>query len=145
MGRIVIARVRILPNGFSSQRSVLMPRSTVSLGPPKRPPPAGGSRDPLLARQVPETIDVALIREAAKQKSPLRPACSRIAQSSRRSAGPPGAGVKVQIWREASEATRLSELDVEPQLGRPQGIEVGGVPCARLQFRASIPHRRFVP
>lgn len=144
MGPIAIARVRILPNGFSSQRSVLTQRSTVSLGPPKRPPSAGGSRDPPLARRVPETIDVALIREAAKQIAITTCVLTdRVVVEALRGAS--GRGVKVQIWREASEATRLSELDVEPQLGRPQGIEVGGVPCARLQFRASIPHRRFVP
>jgi hypothetical protein len=120
-----------------------MPRSTVSLGLPKRPPPAGGSRDPLLARRVPETIDVALIREAVKEIAITTCVLTddAVVEALR---GASGRGVKLQIWREASEATRLSELDAESQLGKPQGIELGGAPCARLQFRASIPHRRFV-
>ena len=34
-------------------------------------------------------------------------------------------GVKVRVWREASEAARLSEFDVEAQLGgRVQGLEL---------------------
>jgi phosphatidylserine/phosphatidylglycerophosphate/cardiolipin synthase-like enzyme len=34
-------------------------------------------------------------------------------------------GVKVRIWRDASEAARLSEFDVEAQLGgRVQGLEL---------------------
>ena len=32
--------------------------------------------------------------------------------------------MKLQIWRDASEATRLSEYDVEAQLGRVQGVEI---------------------
>jgi phosphatidylserine/phosphatidylglycerophosphate/cardiolipin synthase-like enzyme len=34
-------------------------------------------------------------------------------------------GAKVRIWRDASEAARLGEFDVEAQLGvRPQGLEL---------------------
>jgi len=71
-----------------------------------------------------ETIDVALIRQAAKQidmaayvltdravVEALREAASR--------------GVKERVWRDASEAPRLSEVDVEAQLGgRVQGLEI---------------------
>jgi hypothetical protein len=36
-----------------------------------------------------------------------------------------GGGVKVRIWRDASEAARLSDFDVEAQLGgRVQGLEI---------------------
>jgi phosphatidylserine/phosphatidylglycerophosphate/cardiolipin synthase-like enzyme len=36
-----------------------------------------------------------------------------------------GRGVKVRIWRDAGEAARLSDLDVEAQLGRrPEGLEL---------------------
>jgi phosphatidylserine/phosphatidylglycerophosphate/cardiolipin synthase-like enzyme len=71
-----------------------------------------------------ERIDVTLLREAAKQIDmaayvltdtavfeALREASAR--------------GVKLRIWRDASEATRLSEYDVEAQLGgRVQGVEI---------------------
>jgi phosphatidylserine/phosphatidylglycerophosphate/cardiolipin synthase-like enzyme len=69
-----------------------------------------------------------LIREAAKQTdmaayvltdtaviAALRDASAR--------------GVKVRIWRDASEAARLSELDVEAQFGgRVQGLELRSSP-----------------
>lgn len=33
--------------------------------------------------------------------------------------------MKVRIWRDASEAARLSEFDIEARLGtRPQGLEI---------------------
>jgi phosphatidylserine/phosphatidylglycerophosphate/cardiolipin synthase-like enzyme len=43
-------------------------------------------------------------------------------------------GVKVRIWRDASEAARLSEFDAEAQLGgRVQGIELrSSVPGGEL-------------
>lgn len=93
-------------------------------GSTQAPSPAGGSRDPLLARRVPETIDVALIREAAKQIAITTCVLTdrAVVEALR---GASGRGVKVQIWCEASEATRLSELDVEPRLGRPQPAFTG--------------------
>jgi phosphatidylserine/phosphatidylglycerophosphate/cardiolipin synthase-like enzyme len=71
-----------------------------------------------------ERIDVALIREATKQidvaayvltdstiVEPLREASAR--------------GMKVRVWRDASQAARLSAFDVEAQLGgRVQGLEL---------------------
>jgi phosphatidylserine/phosphatidylglycerophosphate/cardiolipin synthase-like enzyme len=63
-----------------------------------------------------ERIDVALIREAAKQIDMAayvltdRAVIEALRQASAR-------GVKVRIRRDASEAARLSEFDVEAQLG----------------------------
>ena len=71
-----------------------------------------------------ETIDVALIRQAARQIditayvltdtaiiAALREASTR--------------GVKVRIWRDASMAQKVADFDVEAQLGgRTKGIEV---------------------
>ena len=70
-----------------------------------------------------ERIDVALIREAAKQidmaayvltdSTVVEALCAAAVR-----------GVKVRIWRDASEAARLSEFDVEAQLGgQVQGLE----------------------
>jgi hypothetical protein len=72
-------------------------------------------------------IDVALIREAAK----------RIDMTGLRAHGPrryrgvargSSRGVRVRIWRDASQAARLGEFDVEAQLGdRGQGLEAAVV------------------
>ena len=80
-----------------------------------------------------ETIDVGLIREAARQidmaayvltdstiVGALREASAR--------------GVKVRIWRDAGEAARLSEFDVTAQLGgQIRGLEIRSkAPCGEL-------------
>jgi phosphatidylserine/phosphatidylglycerophosphate/cardiolipin synthase-like enzyme len=63
-----------------------------------------------------ERIDVGLLREAAKQIDMAayvltdRAVVEALRQAAER-------GVKVRIWRDASEAARLSEFDVEAQLG----------------------------
>jgi phosphatidylserine/phosphatidylglycerophosphate/cardiolipin synthase-like enzyme len=80
-----------------------------------------------------ERIDVALIGEAAKQIDMAaylltdRAVIEALRQASAR-------GVKVRIWRDASEAARLSEFDVEAPLGgRVQGIELrSNAPGAEL-------------
>ncbi len=71
-----------------------------------------------------ERIDVALIREAAKQIDMAAYVLtdSAVIQALREASM---RGVKVRIWRDASEAARLSEFDVEAQLGgRVQGLEL---------------------
>jgi phosphatidylserine/phosphatidylglycerophosphate/cardiolipin synthase-like enzyme len=71
-----------------------------------------------------ERIDVALLREAAKQIDMAAYVLtdSAVIEALRAAAE---RGVKVRIWRDASEAARLSDFDVEAQLGgRPQGIEL---------------------
>jgi phosphatidylserine/phosphatidylglycerophosphate/cardiolipin synthase-like enzyme len=80
-----------------------------------------------------ERIDVALIGEAAKQIDMAaylltdRAVIEALRQASAR-------GVKVRIWRDASEAARLSEFDVDAPLGgRVQGIELrSNAPGAEL-------------
>ncbi len=71
-----------------------------------------------------ETIDVGLIREAAKQIDMAayvltdRAVIDELREAAER-------GVKVRIWRDASEAARLSDFDVEAQLGgQVQGLEI---------------------
>ena len=71
-----------------------------------------------------EKIDVALIGEAAKQIDMRayvltdRAVVEALREASAR-------GVKVRIWRDASEAARLNEFDVEVQLGgRVKGLEL---------------------
>jgi PLD-like domain len=63
-----------------------------------------------------ERIDVALIREATKQIDMAayvltdRAVIEALRQTAAR-------GVNVRIWRDASEAVRVNEFDVEAQLG----------------------------
>jgi len=71
-----------------------------------------------------ETIDVGLIREAAKQIYMAayvltdRAVIDELREAAER-------GGKVRIWRDASEAARLSDFDVEAQLGgQVQGLEI---------------------
>jgi phosphatidylserine/phosphatidylglycerophosphate/cardiolipin synthase-like enzyme len=71
-----------------------------------------------------ERIDVALIGEAAKQIDMAayvltdRAVVDALRKAAER-------GVKVRIWRDASEAVRLNEFDVAAQLGgRVQGLEL---------------------
>jgi phosphatidylserine/phosphatidylglycerophosphate/cardiolipin synthase-like enzyme len=69
-------------------------------------------------------IDVALIRDAAKQ---IDIAAYVLTDSAVNEAlrGAFARGVKVRIWRDASEAARLSEFDVEAKHGgRVQGVEI---------------------
>jgi phosphatidylserine/phosphatidylglycerophosphate/cardiolipin synthase-like enzyme len=81
----------------------------------------------------PKTIDVALLREALKQIDMAayvltdRAVIEALRQAAAR-------GVKVRIWRDASEAARLSEFDVEAQLGsRVHGLELrSNVPGGEL-------------
>ena len=109
----------------SSRRSCSARRSSTDPVPPSRPADVGGAAEIHYGPgEDLERIDVALIREAAKQIDmaayvltdsavieALREASSR--------------GVKVRVWRDASEAARLSEFDVEAQLGgRVQGLEI---------------------
>jgi phosphatidylserine/phosphatidylglycerophosphate/cardiolipin synthase-like enzyme len=71
-----------------------------------------------------ERIDVALIREAATQIDMAAYVLtdSAVIEALRDASA---CGVKVLIWRDASEAARLSEFDVEAQLGGPvQGLEI---------------------
>jgi phosphatidylserine/phosphatidylglycerophosphate/cardiolipin synthase-like enzyme len=71
-----------------------------------------------------EEIDVALIHEAAKQIDTAGYVLtdSAVIEGLRAAAEH---GVKVRIWRDASEAARLSAFDVEAQLrGRVLGLEV---------------------
>jgi hypothetical protein len=110
MGPIAIARVRILPNGFSSQRSVLMPHSTVSLGPPKRPPLAGaaaeihyraptrpskGSTSFCFAKPGKQIDMAAYVLSDSAVIEALRDASAR--------------GEKVRVWRDASGAACCSK------------------------------------
>ena len=71
-----------------------------------------------------ERIDVALIGEAATQiDMPAYVLTDRAVVEALRQAA--SRGVKVRIWRGASEAARLSEFDVETQLRKwPQGLEL---------------------
>jgi phosphatidylserine/phosphatidylglycerophosphate/cardiolipin synthase-like enzyme len=71
-----------------------------------------------------EKIDAALIREAAKQIDMTAYVLTDIAIiEALRDAS--SHGVKVRVWSDASEAARLSEFDVERQLGgRVQGLEI---------------------
>jgi phosphatidylserine/phosphatidylglycerophosphate/cardiolipin synthase-like enzyme len=71
-----------------------------------------------------ERIDVALIREAVKQIDMTAYVLtdSAVIEALREASA---RGVKVRIWRDASEAARLSEFGVEAQLGgRVQGLEI---------------------
>ena len=71
-----------------------------------------------------EKIDVVLIREAAKQidMAAYLLTDSAVVEALREVAV---RGVKVRIWLDASEAARLSEFDVEAQLGgRLRGLEL---------------------
>ena len=80
-----------------------------------------------------ERIDVALIGEAAKQIDMAAYLLTdRAVIEALRQA--PARGVKVRIWRDASEAARLSEFDVDAPLGgRVQGIELrSNAPGAEL-------------
>jgi phosphatidylserine/phosphatidylglycerophosphate/cardiolipin synthase-like enzyme len=80
-----------------------------------------------------ERIDVALLREATKQIDMAAyvltdtAVIAALRDASKR-------GVMVRIWRDASEAARLSEFDVETQLGgRVQGLELrSSVPDGEL-------------
>jgi phosphatidylserine/phosphatidylglycerophosphate/cardiolipin synthase-like enzyme len=69
-----------------------------------------------------ERIDIALLREATKQIDMATYVLTdRAVVDALREAA--GRGVKVRIWRDASEAARLGDFDVEARLGRrPQGI-----------------------
>jgi phosphatidylserine/phosphatidylglycerophosphate/cardiolipin synthase-like enzyme len=71
-----------------------------------------------------EEIDVALIREASKQIGMAAYVLTdRAVTEALRAAAEHS--VKVRIWRDASEAARLSAFDVEAQLrGRVLGLEV---------------------
>ena len=71
-----------------------------------------------------EEINVALIREASKQIDMAAYVLTdRAVIEALRDAS--SHGVKVRVWRDASEAARLSEFDVERQLGgRVQGLEI---------------------
>jgi phosphatidylserine/phosphatidylglycerophosphate/cardiolipin synthase-like enzyme len=71
-----------------------------------------------------EIIDVALFREATKQIDMAAYVLtdSAVIEALREAAA---RGVKVRVWRDAGEAARLSEFDVEAQLGgRVQGLEL---------------------
>lgn len=71
-----------------------------------------------------ETIDVALIREAAKQIDMAAYVLTdrTVIEALREAAG---RGVKVRVWRDANMAERLGHVDVEAQLGgRVQGLEI---------------------
>jgi phosphatidylserine/phosphatidylglycerophosphate/cardiolipin synthase-like enzyme len=71
-----------------------------------------------------ERIDVGLIGEAAKQidMTAYLLTDSAVIEALR---GAAARGVKVRIWRDASEAARLSDFDVAAQLGgRVPGLEV---------------------
>jgi phosphatidylserine/phosphatidylglycerophosphate/cardiolipin synthase-like enzyme len=98
-----------------------------------RKPPSCGAEIHYSPAEDLERIDVALIGEAAKQIDMAaylltdRAVIEALRQASAR-------GVKVRIWRDASEAARLSEFDVEAPLGgRVQGIELrSNAPGAEL-------------
>jgi phosphatidylserine/phosphatidylglycerophosphate/cardiolipin synthase-like enzyme len=71
-----------------------------------------------------EKIDVALIRQASKEIDMAAYVLtdSAVIEALRDASSH---GVKVRVWRDASEAARLSEFDVEAQLGgRVQGLEI---------------------
>jgi phosphatidylserine/phosphatidylglycerophosphate/cardiolipin synthase-like enzyme len=80
-----------------------------------------------------ERIDVALLREAAKQIDMAAYVLTdrAVIEALREAAA---RGVRVRIWRDASEAARLSDFDVEAQLGgRAQGLELpSSAPGAEL-------------
>jgi phosphatidylserine/phosphatidylglycerophosphate/cardiolipin synthase-like enzyme len=98
-----------------------------------RKPPSCGAEIHYSPAEDLERIDVALIGEAAEQIDMAaylltdRAVIEALRQASAR-------GVKVRIWRDASEAARLSEFDVEAPLGgRVQGIELrSNAPGAEL-------------
>ena len=98
-----------------------------------RKPPSCGAEIHYSPGEDLERIDVALIGEAAKQIDMAaylltdRAVIEALRQASAR-------GVKVRIWRDASEAARLSEFDVDAPLGgRVQGIELrSNAPGAEL-------------
>ena len=98
-----------------------------------RKPPSCGAEIHYSPAEDLERIDVALIGEAAKQIDMAaylltdRAVIEALRQASAR-------GVKVRIWRDASEAARLSEFDVDAPLGgRVQGIELrSNAPGAEL-------------
>jgi phosphatidylserine/phosphatidylglycerophosphate/cardiolipin synthase-like enzyme len=90
-----------------------------------------------------ERIDVALLREAAKQIDMAAYVLtdSAVVEALRAASA---RGVKVRIWRDASEAARLSEFDVEAQLGeRVQGLEIrSSAPGGELHLKGySVDHR----
>jgi hypothetical protein len=87
-----------------------------------------------------EKIDVALIREASKQIDMAAYVLTdRAVIEALRDAS--SHGVKVRVWRDASEAARLSEFDVERQLGgRVQGLEIrSSAPGGELMLRGPSP------
>ena len=91
-----------------------------------------------------EEIDVALIREASKQIDMAAYVLTdRAVIEALRDAS--SYGVKVRVWRDASEAARLSEFDVERQLGgRVQGLEIrSSAPGGELMHlkRYCVDHR----
>ena len=112
--------------GFSSfPRSCSAWRSSVALAPPQSPCPVGAAAEVHYGPgEDLERIDVALIREAAKQIDMAAYVLTdrAIIEALREAAV---RGVKVRVWRDASEAARLSEFDVAAQLGgRVQGLEL---------------------
>jgi phosphatidylserine/phosphatidylglycerophosphate/cardiolipin synthase-like enzyme len=98
-----------------------------------RKPPSCGAEIHYSPAEDLERIDVALIGEAAKQIDMAAYLLTdRAVIEALRQA--PARGVKVRIWRDASEAARLSEFDVDAPLGgRVQGIELrSNAPGAEL-------------
>jgi hypothetical protein len=75
-----------------------------------------------------ERIDVTLIGEAAKQ---IDMAAYADGPRWHRGVARGARGVKARIWRDASEAARLNEFDVEAQLGGPGPGPRASVKCAR--------------
>jgi phosphatidylserine/phosphatidylglycerophosphate/cardiolipin synthase-like enzyme len=93
-----------------------------------------------------EKVDVALIREASKQiyMAAYVLTDSAVIKTLRDASSH---GVKVRVWRDASEAARLSEFDVEAQLGgRVQGLEIrSSAPGGELMHLKGycVDHRRL--
>jgi phosphatidylserine/phosphatidylglycerophosphate/cardiolipin synthase-like enzyme len=126
MDPVVIARFRISHNWLFVLPSMLLGAAlNHNSGSAQAPCPAGGVAEIHYSPSKDlERIDVALIGEAARQIDMAayvltdRAVVEALRQAAAR-------GVKVRIWRDASMAERVGDVDVEAQLGgRVQSLEI---------------------
>jgi phosphatidylserine/phosphatidylglycerophosphate/cardiolipin synthase-like enzyme len=122
----LIARCRMSPTWLlvlpAVMLAMMLDRRSGAVEPPC---PIGGAAEIHYApAEDLQRIDVALLREAAKQIDMAAYVLTdrSVVEALREAAG---RGVKVRVWRDASEAARLSEFDLAAQLGgRVQGLEL---------------------
>jgi len=126
MDHVVIARFRMSRNWLFVLPAILLGAAlNHNSGSAQAPCPIGGAAEIHYGPgEDLERIDVALLREATKQIDMAAYVLtdSAVIEALREASA---RGVKVRVWRDAGEAARLSEFDVEAQLGGPvQGLEL---------------------